>query len=75
VFGGNLRRTASCKQCVGKFLAAVWFREPPRGGINQGKALHCGKVRLTLAQDRHGGQALLRRCQLERWPDRVPTAT
>ncbi len=40
---------------IGKFLAAVGFREPPRGGMDQGEALHCGQVRLTLAQDRHCG--------------------
>jgi hypothetical protein len=58
MFRGDLRRAASCKQCVGKFLAAVGFREPPRGGVNQGKALDRGKVRLTRTQDCHGSQPL-----------------
>ncbi len=52
---GDLRRTARRKQCLGKFLAAVGFREPPRGGIDQGQALHRGEVRRTLAQDGHSG--------------------
>ena len=58
MFRGDLRRAARRKQCVGKFLAGVRFGEPPRGGIDQGEALHCGQVCLTLAQDCHGGQAL-----------------
>jgi hypothetical protein len=58
VFGGDLGRAARSQQCVGKLLAAVGFREPPRSGIDQGKALHCGKVRLPLTQDRHSSQAL-----------------
>jgi hypothetical protein len=58
VFRGDLRRTARSKQCVGKLLAAVRFREPPCGGIDQGQALHRREVRLTLAQDCHSGQAL-----------------
>jgi hypothetical protein len=53
VFGGDLGRAARSQQCVGKPLAAVGFREPPRSGINQSQALHCGKVRLPLTQDRH----------------------
>ncbi len=40
MFRGDLRRAACGKQCVRKFLAAVGLREPPRGGIDQGKALH-----------------------------------
>ena len=58
VFCGDLRSAARRKQCVGEFLAAVRFREPPRSGINQGEALHRSEVRLTLAQDGHSGQAL-----------------
>ena len=52
MFGGDLRGTARSKQCVGKFLAAVGFREPPRGGIDQSQTLHRGQVRLTLTQRR-----------------------
>jgi hypothetical protein len=52
VFGGDLRGTARSKQCVGKFLAAVGFREPPRGGVDQSQTLHRGQVRLTLTQRR-----------------------
>jgi hypothetical protein len=43
---------------MGKFLTTVELREPPRGGINQSKTLHRRKVRLALAYDCHGGQAL-----------------
>ena len=56
-FSGDLGRAARCQQCVGKFLTAVGLREPPRGGIDKGKALHCGELRLTFTQDCHGGQA------------------
>jgi len=58
VFRGEFLRTGSGQQGVGQFLAAAGICEPPRGGINQGQALHRGQPRLTLAKDRHRGQAL-----------------
>jgi hypothetical protein len=42
VFGGDLRRTGGSQQGVGEFLAAAGIGEPPRGGIDQGQALHRG---------------------------------
>ncbi len=58
VFGGDLRRTGGSQQGVGEFMAAVGVGEPPRGGIDEGEALHRGQSLLTFAEDRHGGQAL-----------------
>ena len=58
VLRSDLCRTGRREQSVSKFLAAVRFREPPCGGIDQSQPLHCGQVRLALAQDCHGGQAL-----------------
>jgi hypothetical protein len=58
VFRGDLRRAARSKQCVRKFFAAVRLGEPPSGGVDQGEALNCGQVRLTLAKDCYGGPAL-----------------
>ena len=58
VLRGDLRRTRGSQQSVGQFLTTVGFREPPRGRIDQGEALDCGQVRLTLTEDCHGGQAL-----------------
>jgi hypothetical protein len=43
VFGGDLGRASRSEQCIAKFLAAVGFREPPRGGIDEGEALDCGR--------------------------------
>ena len=58
MFRGDLTSTARGKQCVSEFLAAIRFREPPRGGIDQSQALHRREVRLTLAQDCHRSQPL-----------------
>jgi hypothetical protein len=58
VFRGDLRRAARSNQCVRKFFAAVRLGEPPSGGVDQGEALNCGQVRLTLAKDCYGGPAL-----------------
>lgn len=49
VFRGDLGRASNSQQSIGQFFAAVGFREPPRSRIDQGQALHCGQVCLTLA--------------------------
>ena len=58
MFRVDLRRAGRGQQGVGEFFTAVGFREPPCGGIDQRQALHRGQLRLPLAQDCHGGQAL-----------------
>jgi hypothetical protein len=55
VFRRNCSRTGRSEKSVRELLAAVGLREPPRGGIDQGQALDRGQVRLTLAEDCHGG--------------------
>ena len=57
MFRGDLRGAPRSKQCVGKFLAVVGFREPPRGGINQGKACHRGKARFKVITGLEGESA------------------
>ncbi len=51
-------RTSRSEQSVGELLAAVGLRQPPRGGVNQGKALYRGELRLAFTEDCYRGQAL-----------------
>jgi hypothetical protein len=56
MFCSDFCRAARREQCVGEFFAAVGLRELPRGGIDQGEALHRGELRLTFAKDCDGGK-------------------
>jgi hypothetical protein len=48
-------RTTRSQLSIGELFAAVGFRKPPYGGINQSMAVYRGELQLAFPEDCYGG--------------------